>query len=89
MAARCAISLMPARLPVSRAAPRGKTSLAHARRPRAHAPTITSVPSKAHAQELNMDKPVILNTGAPTGIGRATAVALAKKGDDGLTANGR
>jgi NAD(P)-dependent dehydrogenase (short-subunit alcohol dehydrogenase family) len=34
-----------------------------------------------------MDKPVILITGALTGIGRATAVAFAKKGDGGLTAN--
>jgi NAD(P)-dependent dehydrogenase (short-subunit alcohol dehydrogenase family) len=34
-----------------------------------------------------MDKPVILVTGALTGIGCSTAVAFAKKGGGGLTAN--
>jgi NAD(P)-dependent dehydrogenase (short-subunit alcohol dehydrogenase family) len=37
-------------------------------------------PASHTSQELKMDKPVVLITGALTGIGRATAVAFAKNG---------
>src|SRR5438876_2246769 len=42
--------------------------------------TTSPYPSSHTSQELKMDKPVVLVTGALTGIGRAAAIAFAKKG---------
>src|SRR5260370_38003840 len=41
------------------------------------------------SQELKMDKPVVLITGALTGIGRAAAVAFARKGANVVVAGRR
>src|ERR1700722_3402109 len=38
------------------------------------------MPRRSYLQELKMDKPVVLITGALSGIGRATAIAFAKSG---------
>src|ERR1700722_12584189 len=46
------------------------------------------MPRRSYLQELKMDKPVVLITGALSGIGRATAIAFAKKGDT-VVASGR